>query len=649
MSKKHPLKSSSIVLLVAIAAILLTFFVLKPKKEASDKDQESAQLLFPGLERDQVIEVSVKSQDLNLSLSKSAENSGEWFMDASSQKYKADKNSVDGMISSILAAKKESEVNNVDPATVGLSPAKFTLQMPFGNPPKPKVLLLGDDTPVDYLVYAKWSDENTVFTTSRSLRFAIDKKVDDLRNKKVLSDLKPNTISNIVINVTKKENLNASNIDLKFNSEQKVWEVTGKPEIKIDQGEVLKWVGDLAATSVKTFLSENEKERSLYGYNSPVATFKVVYNSGAEQKWQLSAYTPKEEPKEKKWALSGTHTSSTFEVAPTFVDHFKIDLFKFRDKKIAVFEPKNVQKISISSTEGTSIDIEKQKNDWKILANNNTALAKKEVVETVLRSLTELRADKFHENERNLGFQKPQRIVTLDLGPGSDPVVFFFGKSLAPDEVVVKSSQNPNPASVAIDTQKTLSLDLTTYIDERASGTKSNSVKGDAIKMEATVANLKDLKKLPEPITKAGYEYSAKMTLQDGKEFEILFDAEAAPYTVSNFLHLARNGFYNNVKFHRVIADFVAQGGDPTGTGAGGPGWKFHDESNNLTHQRGVLSMANAGPNTNGSQFFIVLQPQPHLNGRHTVFGKITKGLDLIDKIKVGDVMKTVEVFERAK
>ncbi|HVJ66105.1 MAG TPA: peptidylprolyl isomerase [Bdellovibrionota bacterium] len=137
------------------------------------------------------------------------------------------------------------------------------------------------------------------------------------------------------------------------------------------------------------------------------------------------------------------------------------------------------------------------------------------------------------------------------------------------------------------------------------------------------------------------------MVLQDGKEFEILFDAEAAPYTVSNFLHLARNGFYNNVKFHRVIADFVAQGGDPTGTGSGGPGWKFHDEQNKLTHQRGSLSMANAGPNTNGSQFFVVLQPQPHLNGKHTVFGKITKGLDLIDRIKVGDVMKSVEVFER--
>ncbi|HDL89293.1 MAG TPA: peptidylprolyl isomerase [Thermodesulforhabdus norvegica] len=121
-----------------------------------------------------------------------------------------------------------------------------------------------------------------------------------------------------------------------------------------------------------------------------------------------------------------------------------------------------------------------------------------------------------------------------------------------------------------------------------------------------------------------------------------------APKTVNNFVFLARDGFYDDVTFHRVISDFMIQGGDPTGTGRGGPGYTFEDEleGNLLEHERGVISMANAGPNTNGSQFFITHSPQPHLNGRHTVFGKVEKGLEVVDAIREGDKMKKVEISE---
>ena len=120
---------------------------------------------------------------------------------------------------------------------------------------------------------------------------------------------------------------------------------------------------------------------------------------------------------------------------------------------------------------------------------------------------------------------------------------------------------------------------------------------------------------------------------------------EHAPKTVNNFVFLAREGFYDGVSFHRVIPDFVIQGGDPTGTGRGGPGYRFEDETqgNPLIHERGSLSMANAGPNTNGSQFFIAHSPQPHLDGKHTVFGKVVNGLDVVDKIKQGDKMEKVD------
>jgi cyclophilin family peptidyl-prolyl cis-trans isomerase len=112
-----------------------------------------------------------------------------------------------------------------------------------------------------------------------------------------------------------------------------------------------------------------------------------------------------------------------------------------------------------------------------------------------------------------------------------------------------------------------------------------------------------------------------------------LFDDDA-PKTVENFTTLARDGFYDGVTFHRVIPDFMIQGGDPTGTGSGGPGYQFEDEINEHKVERGALAMANAGPNTNGSQFFIVTtESAPWLDGKHTVFGRVTSGMEIADTI----------------
>jgi peptidyl-prolyl cis-trans isomerase B (cyclophilin B) len=129
---------------------------------------------------------------------------------------------------------------------------------------------------------------------------------------------------------------------------------------------------------------------------------------------------------------------------------------------------------------------------------------------------------------------------------------------------------------------------------------------------------------------------------------ELELSPHHAPKTVNNFVFLVREGFYDGVIFHRVISDFVIQGGDPTGTGRGGPGYQFEDElkGNPLKHERGAISMANSGPNTNGSQFFITHSPQPHLNGKHTVFGKVVNGHEVVDAIQQGDRMERVSVLE---
>ena len=126
----------------------------------------------------------------------------------------------------------------------------------------------------------------------------------------------------------------------------------------------------------------------------------------------------------------------------------------------------------------------------------------------------------------------------------------------------------------------------------------------------------------------------------------IKLHAEKAPLTVANFVNLAQRGFYNGLSFHRVIPDFMIQGGCPKGTGTGGPGYRFEDECRaDLRHDKpGVLSMANAGPGTNGSQFFITHVATPWLDGKHTVFGKVVEGLDVVDSVAGGDALTSVKI-----
>lgn len=151
--------------------------------------------------------------------------------------------------------------------------------------------------------------------------------------------------------------------------------------------------------------------------------------------------------------------------------------------------------------------------------------------------------------------------------------------------------------------------------------------------------------------------YRARFKTERGEIVAELF-ADKAPLTVENFVNLARSGFYDGTTFHRVIAGFMAQGGDPTGTGHGGPGYQFDDEfSPELRHDGpGVLSMANAGPGTNGSQFFITYGATPHLDDRHAVFGRVVEGMDVLQSIRErdpgrdpnpGDRIDTIEIEER--
>ena len=166
----------------------------------------------------------------------------------------------------------------------------------------------------------------------------------------------------------------------------------------------------------------------------------------------------------------------------------------------------------------------------------------------------------------------------------------------------------------------------------------------------------KQWKSPPEMTIDPGRSYTARIDTEIGEIVVNLF-ADKAPRTVNNFVFLSREGFYDSVTFHRVIADFMAQSGDPTGTGRGGPGYTFRDEFHpDLRHDGGgVLSMANAGPNTNGSQFFITHVATPWLDGKHAVFGRVTSGMDVLTAIPVRDPanarqpglrIRTIEITE---
>ena len=137
--------------------------------------------------------------------------------------------------------------------------------------------------------------------------------------------------------------------------------------------------------------------------------------------------------------------------------------------------------------------------------------------------------------------------------------------------------------------------------------------------------------------------YSAVIKTNKG-DIHLQLNPAEAPQTVNSFVALARDGFYDGVVFHRVVPGFVIQGGDPTGTGSGGPGYKFKDEPVKRPYKAGTLAMANAGPNTNGSQFFICLEDQAGLPPSYTIFGDTTSGMDVVRNIRPGDVMQSVTI-----
>ncbi len=173
-----------------------------------------------------------------------------------------------------------------------------------------------------------------------------------------------------------------------------------------------------------------------------------------------------------------------------------------------------------------------------------------------------------------------------------------------------------------------------------------------------TLVGTKQYSGAPPMLIDKTKQYTATVKMAKGGEFVIQLYADKAPITVNSFVFLARQGYFDGVTFHRVLQGFMAQGGDPTGSGSGGPGYKFVNENSDLTFDKaGVVAMANAGPDTNGSQFFITFGPQPQLNGGYTIFGQVISGMDVVNGIRLrdpqtnptypGDAIQSITITEK--
>jgi len=663
MSRKNPFKGAIILTVFAAAAVGL-YFVLKPVFEKSESSVDNATLLYGGLGRDEIYEIHIRNPSTGLIVKKLADRADAWTVaatppqepTASSPSFDADPGSVNGIISTILAARKEQSMSNLKAGDVGLAPAMYEVTVQHGTNQK-KVLLLGHDTPVDYLVYAQWADSPEIFLTSRSLRFGIDKKISELRDKRIF-DLKLAELQEIKIEAMAGGNFKILKSLHFVKAENGEWTAnTGKP-VAVKSEEISNFLEALNKANVKDFASEKAEDRERFGFKKPLleVTFAAKDSDSKPQVWKLTQTNETVDGvKKTKHFLGEVSGTATYEMNSTFRDHFDLDLMKFRDSVITELKAAEIAQISIQSLKGPSISLIKQDKTWKLRSEDTMSPAKAEKVEEILSQIGQLRALEYFDdgNMRKLGLDKPLKIVeiTSQTGGASSSKTLFFGKALEPSVYAVNTEGLGSPASVKLDVEKIFPADIEAYRVEAPkapSSTPEEAKKGKKVKLETTVSSPKDIRKLPAPIVKAGHKYTAVMKLSNGQVLDIEFDAVKAPYTVSNFLHLARNKFFDGVVFHRVIRDFVIQGGDPTGTGTGGPGYKFDNEDNDLKHVRGSLSMAHAGRNTNGSQFFIVLKPQGHLNGLHTVFGKVTKGEELLDEVAQGTKMTSVEVFEEA-
>ena len=649
MKKKrtNPLFGSSILLIASIALVLLSVYVLKPQFQKDKEQQDNSTLLWKNAKRDQITELFISTIDQSFTL-KRKEDSKSWSLETNGKSYEADTSSVDSLISSILSTKKEDSVQ-IDSTKSGLQAPVVRLKISYKDDKNQKAeseILIGEDSPVDYQSYAQWAHENTPFMVSKTLKSVSNKKAADFRNKKVFSS-KLADLKSIQIQGKK-------TFSLELGEGGKWFIHSGKRKLLADTGAASDWLSTLNNIKALSFPEEVKDKKNLEQYGLSKAENKISFLSLKNEKtdWVISKVKNK---KISKVYATSNKSDTIYEMPASLISEADKDYTDLRHKQLLSLDKDKIEKINYDSKE-LKISLEKEGTLWKgahFFRNKKTeGTLKADAIQKILNSLSLIKAEKFIE--------KSPRETSLAIGKAKieisaatpKPIILEIGNKTPQKEYPIWESSFEDPILSAIAFEELFSENPEKLLDKKEldksppAGASSAQGQKKIMKLEKSVNSVSELKKLPAPIVEKGAKYAVVFNFKNGRKLKGEFDSDKAPYTVSNFIHLARNHFYDGTVFHRVIRDFVLQGGDPTGSGRGGPGWMFDNEDNDLKHVRGSLSMAHAGRNTNGSQFFIVLQPQPHLDGVHTVFGRITEGLNELDLVKQGDQLATVEIFQ---
>lgn len=652
MKRKNPLIKSLYLFGAAIGLVVLSVFVLKPSFQTQKENKEKSDLLWKSAQRDKILEIGITLTNKNYTLTRSAETKT-WIVESDGKSFDADATAVDSLISSLLGTKKEDSLETT-PDRAGLDNPSQAIKVIYTdekNNPTTHELEIGEDSPVDYQSYARWKGTSEIFMISKSLKFAIDKNASDFRNKKIfnykLADLKE-------ISVKAKKTYK-----LALGEASKWWLHVGSRKYATDAAVISDWLGSLSNSKVSSFVADDKSKASSFGFKNPAVTLNILTHKDEKPLWKISHI---KNGKENKSYAEHDKSESIYEMPITFLDELQKDPSTFRNKRVGTFDKTKAQRLTYTSKD-LQIELTKKDLQWTgkhtFKGTTNEGKVKNDILERILNSLSVIRAVSFLDQKPSaaLGLGKTKVEIFED---GQTPQLSFeIGKKIDNDTVIWSPSFEdpilslldfselfPQEATKIIEASPAPASVENKTLDKAGTSGASSATKGKIMKLEKTVGSVKELKKLPAPIVEKGAKYTGVINFKNGRKLKVEFDSDKAPYTVSNFIHLARNGFYDGVSYHRVIADFVIQGGDPTGTGRGGPGWMFDNEDNDLKHLRGSLSMAHAGRNTNGSQFFIVLKPQPHLDGLHTVFGRVTEGLDELDLVKQGDTMSTVEIYQ---
>jgi cyclophilin family peptidyl-prolyl cis-trans isomerase len=648
-------KSTLIVFLITLALGAYAYFVeFKGGQNKDEKKKKENRVVQ--LEKDSISKIAVtfakpdeKKQNYVL------EKKGDAWVFSQPKSYKVDSGKIVSLLSTLTTqARDEGDVPEAKdkPEVFGLKPAEVSVTLTDGSA-KDTVLDIGIDVPTKWSSYIRVSGKPDVFMASRSLKQAVDREVNDLRDKAITS-----------IDKAKVKYVEVSLADGRKWSAVKAndaWQFEKPVDLATDSGAWSDWTSAMFALKADSFAFDGDigaAQLAKFGL-SPPGMKAVFYDDQKKEIGSVVLTKRKDDKKDDKgkdqfhivaYAPGG---GSIGQLGVGLWDRLAKNFGDLALKKPLAFAKGDVTKIEVHHTTG-AFELTKVDGSWKIASKKyvkGPETADGQKVDALINSVLnfDVKAEDWTKGVgQRLGTATTSVTLRGKKGDKPEEVLAGFSVGAGGARVPVVFSSMKTVALMESSRLKQIDFNSDNYKAKQAEPAASApaAAKGTWKMLEPTVSDKKDLKKLDKAFVQKGKKYYAKFETSKGN-FDIEFYAADAPYTVSNFLYLARNKFYDGLTFHRVIPGFMAQGGDPSGNGSGGPPWKFQDEFSSKKHERGTLSMANAGPNTNGSQFFICYAPQGHLDGKHSVFGKVTgDGMSVVDKLSNGDTMKSVKVFE---